>query len=131
MIPLRCDIDSYIKDMKADVEDWRYRIERNENRRDNNQLFEDYVIDEAKAREILLSIETKDFSSVVNNVNPRYPNERLYIFGKDVLLVEKYSESEKVVPLYIKFNKLEMKSGSFVIVVSFHEQKRPLTYPFR
>ncbi len=131
MIPLRCDIDSYVKDMKADVEDWRYRIERNENRRDNNQLFEDYVIDEAKAREILLSIETKDFSSVVNNVNPRYPNERLYIFGKDVLLVEKYSESEKVVPLYIKFNKLEMKSGSFVIVVSFHEQKRPLTYPFR
>ena len=90
-----------------------------------------YVIDEAKAREILLSIETKDFSSVVNNVNPRYPNERLYIFGKDVLLVEKYSESEKVVPLYIKFNKLEMKSGSFVIVVSFHEQKRPLIYPFR
>lgn len=131
MIPLRCDIDSYVKDMKADVEDWRYRIERNENRRDNNQLFEDYVIDEAKAREILLSIETKDFSSVVNNVNPRYPNERLYIFGKDVLLIEKYSESEKVVPLYIKFNKLEMKSGSFVIVVSFHEQKRPLTYPFR
>jgi hypothetical protein len=131
VIPLRCDIDSYVKDMKADVEDWRYRIERNENRRDNNQLFEDYVIDEAKAREILLSIETKDFSSVVNNVNPRYPNERLYIFGKDVLLVEKYSESEKVVPLYIKFNKLEMKSGSFVIVVSFHEQKRPLTYPFR
>ena len=131
MIPLRCDIDSYVKDMKADVEDWRYRIERNENRRDNNQLFEDYVIDEAKASEILLSIETKDFSSVVNNVNPRYPNERLYIFGKDVLLVEKYSESEKVVPLYIKFNKLEMKSGSFVIVVSFHEQKRPLTYPFR
>ena len=45
MIPLRCDIDSYVKDMKADVEDWRYRIERNENRRDNNQLFEDYVID--------------------------------------------------------------------------------------
>ena len=44
MIPLRCDIDSYVKDMKADVEDWRYRIERNENRRDNNQLFEDYVL---------------------------------------------------------------------------------------
>ena len=34
----------------------------------------------------------------------------------------------KVVGLYIKFNKLENK---YVIVVSFHEQKHPLTYYFK
>jgi len=35
---------------------------------------------------------------------------------------------EKTVSLYIKFNKLE---NCFVIVISFHEQKHPLTYYFR
>ena len=35
---------------------------------------------------------------------------------------------EKTVSLYIKFNKLE---NCFVIVISFHEQKYPLTYYFR
>ena len=130
MIPLRCDIDNYLKNIKADVENWRYRIELNANRWDNNQLFEDYVIDEAKAREILLSLEPEDFSEVVDNRHKDYPDEKLYIFGKDVPLVEKYSDSEKVVPLYIKFNRVEIKSGSFVIVISFHEQKWPLTYQF-
>ena len=40
---------------------------------------------------------------------------------------EKWNK-EKTVSLYIKFNKLD---GCFVIVISFHEQKYPLTYYFR
>ena len=35
---------------------------------------------------------------------------------------------EKMVSLYIKVNKLE---NCFVIVISFHEQKYPLTYYFK
>ena len=37
-------------------------------------------------------------------------------------------DRRKTVSLYIKFNKLE---NCFVIVISFHEQKYPLTYYFR
>ena len=52
----------------------------------------------------------------------------LWIFGKNVNLIGRFSGVEKVVGLYIKFNKLENK---YVIVVSFHEQKHPLTYYFK
>lgn len=93
------------------------------------ELFEDYLIDEAKAKEILLSLETDDFSEVRNNDHIGFEHELLYIFGKDVKLLERYeSDDVKTVSLYIKFNKLD---NSFIIVVSFHEQKWPMNYAFK
>lgn len=90
------DIEQYISEVKEAVENGRYRLDRNAKRRDNINLFLDYVIDEAKAKDILLNLTVMDFY--------------------------------KMVSLYIKFNKLE---NYFVIVISFHEQKYPLTYYFK
>ena len=87
-----------------------------------------YVIDEAKAKEIILSLRVTDFSDILPNEHKGYEYERLYVFGKDVTLLERYGTEKKTVSLYIKFNKLEDR---FVIVISFHEQRHPLTYYFR
>lgn len=46
----RNDIERYLSDVKDAVENNRYRIDRNSKRRDNINLFLDYVIDEAKAK---------------------------------------------------------------------------------
>ena len=64
----------------------RYRIARNSKRQDNIDLFLDYVIDEAGAREILLSLESIDFSCILQNEHKGFEQERLYVFGKEVLL---------------------------------------------
>ena len=94
----------------------------------NTWLFLEYVIDEGKAKEIILSLTPYDFSGILQNEHKGYEQERLYVFGKDVTLLERSGSAEKQVSLYIKFNKLE---NCFVIVISFHEQKYPLTYYFR
>lgn len=86
------------------------------------------MVDETKAKEILLSLSAADFSEVLNNEHVGYEHERLYVFGKDVSLWERVGTEKKIVSLYIKFNKLE---NSHVIVISFHEQKHPLRYPFQ
>ena len=86
------------------------------------------MIDEAKAKEIILSLTAMDFSEILQNEHKGFEHERLYVFGKDVVLLERTGTEEKTVSLYIKFNKLE---NCFVIVISFHEQKCPLTYYFR
>lgn len=86
------------------------------------------MIDEAKAKEIILSLTAMDFSAVLQNEHAGYEHERLYVFGKDVNLLERNGTEEKTVSLYIKFNKLE---NCFVIIISFHEQKYPLTYYFK
>ena len=124
----RKDIEQYLDEVKDAVEKDNYRLDRNARRQDNINLFLDYVIDEAKAKDIILSLTVSDFSEILQNKHVGYEHERLYVFGKDVVLLERNGTEEKTVSLYIKFNKLE---NCFVIVISFHEQKHPLTYYFR
>lgn len=122
------DIERYLSDVKDAIKNGRYRIDRNARRQDNIALFWDYVIDEAKAKEILLSLTPTDFAEILPNEHKGYEYERLYVFGKDATLLERDGSEEKTVSLYIKFNKLD---NCFVIVISFHEQKHPLTYYFK
>ena len=122
------DIEKYLSDVKSAVRKDRFRIDRNARRQDNINLFLDYVIDEAKAKNIILSLTVMDFSDILQNEHKGYEHERLYVFGKNVKLLERYGTEEKMVSLYIKLNKLE---NCFVIVISFHEQKHPLVYHFR
>lgn len=122
------DIEQYLFEVKEAVENNRYRLDQNAKRQDNINLFLDYVIDEAKAKEIILGLTVIDFSDILQNEHKGFEHERLYVFGKDVTLLERNGTEEKTVSLYIKFNKLE---NCFVIVISFHEQKYPFTYYFK
>ena len=121
------DIEKYLSEVKDAVEKDNYRLDRNARRQDNINLFLDYIIDEAKAKEIILSLTAMDFSEILQNEHKGYEHEKLYVFGKDVTLLERNGTDEKTVSLYIKFNKLE---NCFVIVISFHEQRHPFTYYF-
>ena len=122
------DIEQYLSEVKKAVEKDNYRLDRNARRQDNISLFLDYIIDEAKAKESILSLTAMDFSDILQNEHKGFEHEKLYVFGKDVILLERNGTEEKTVSVYIKFNKLE---NCFVIVISFHEQKYPLTYYFR
>jgi hypothetical protein len=125
---LQSDIEKYLSEVKDAVRKGRYRIEQNSRRQDNLDLFLNYVIDETKAKEILLDLTALDFSEILKNEHRGFEHEKLYVFGKDVKLLERLGKSAKTVSLYIKFNKME---DCFVIVISFHEQKYPLQYYFK
>ena len=122
------EIEEYLSDVKKAVSEDRYRLDRNSRRQDNIDLFINYVIDESKAKDIILSLEVMDFSEIVQNEHVGFEHEMLYIFGKDVQLLERTGTEKVTVSLYIKFNKLE---NNYVIVISFHEQHYPLNYYFR
>lgn len=111
------DIDKYLEEVKAAINAGRYRVEMNDNRQDNQDLFFDYIISEEERKRILLSLEATDFSEIRHNTHKGYEHERLYVFGKDVKLLRRFSSGEERVSLYIKFNKLESR---YVIVISFH-----------
>ena len=61
------DIDQYLSEVKEAVEKDNYRLDRNARRQDNTNLFLDYVIDEAKAKDIILSLISMDFSEILQN----------------------------------------------------------------
>ena len=76
------DIEQYRSEVKDAVEKDNYRLDRNARRQDNINLFLDYVIDEAKAKEIILSLTAMDFSEVLRNEHTGFEHERLYVFEK-------------------------------------------------
>lgn len=122
------DIENYLAEIKVAIRANNYRIARNRNRQDNNDLFFEYVMNEALAKDILLSLTPLDFSEILQNEHAGYEHEQLYVFGKEVTLLQRFGSEEETISLYIKFNKLE---NQYVIVISFHRQKFPLAYPFK
>lgn len=121
-------IEDYLVSVKNLVKQGRYQIALGDNREANTDLFYTYKIEESDAREILLSISVEDFSEIVQNRKQGYTHEKLYIFGKTVELNERFGYSTVQVKLYIKINKID---NQYVVVISFHEQKYDLDYPFK
>ncbi len=122
------EIQEYLKEVKNLIRNDKYRIALNENRRDNRDLFLEYIIPEERAKEILLGLTYMDFCKKVQNSKPGREDEWLYIFGKEETFISKYGDGEEKVQLYIKINKIEEK---FVAVISFHKQKYKLKYYFK
>lgn len=122
------DIDAYLCKVKDAIKKDNYQIANNSRRKDNKKLFWDYTIDEKMAKEILLELTAYDFSEILKNEHRGYENEFLYVFGKDVRLLERFGSDEKLVHLYIKFNRLD---DGYVVVISLHEQKYPISYYFK
>lgn len=121
----REDVANYLKEVQAAVKEGRYQISP---RQKNQELYFDYVFHEGDEKEILLSLRVDDFSEAVQNNHEKYPDEILYIFGKDVGLMPRFGQGVETVSLYIKFNKL---ANQYVIVISLHKQEYPLKYPFK
>ena len=70
------DIEQYLSEVKKAVENNRYRLDRNARRQDNINLFLDYVIDEAKAKEIILNLTAMDFSGILQNEHKGFEHEQ-------------------------------------------------------
>ena len=121
------DIEAYLHDVKNAVKEGRYRLDVNAKRQDNRKLFLEYVLDMQMVEKILQSLTPWDFSEAVQNRHEGFEEEILFIFGKMVRLLQRYGRREEDVPLYIKINKL---AEGFVIVISFHRQRRQMKFYF-
>lgn len=125
MIVTKEDVAGYLADVKKAVRKKRYTISPREK---NEKIFKDYLFTEKMQENIILSLEVEDFSKAEYNEHTRFGHEILYVFGKNVKLLPRFGGDERIVALYIKFNKLE---NQYCIVVSFHEQEYNLKYAFK
>lgn len=122
------EINDYLGEAKKLILDGKFRIALNSKRLTNLSLFDEYLINEESVKSILLNLTVYDFCEKVQNKHANFNHEWLYVFGKEIDLIKRFEEKSEMVPLYIKFNKIEDK---FLIVVSFHKQKYPLVYYFQ
>lgn len=120
------DINRYLEDTKELFKNNKYIISYNDNRRENYQLIMDYVISEYDKKMILLSIISDNFVKRESNTKEKYHNEIMYVFGKNVDLMNRDTGELEQVQLYIKMCVI----SAFCTVVSFHKAKYPIHYAF-
>ncbi len=119
------DIEIYLQGVWKAIDAGKYQIAP---RSKNRELLTDYIISEEEELNIIKKLTPMDFSNAVPNDHRGREDEILYIFGKDIDLLERFGDQEKNVSLYIKFNKI---SDQYLFVISFHEQEHPLSYYFK
>lgn len=119
------DIELYLQGVRNAIDEGRYQIAP---RPKNRKLLTDYIISEADILKIIKSLTARDFSEAAHNEHKGKEYEILYIFGKDINLLERFGDQERTVSLYIKFNKV---ADQYLFIISFHEQEHPLLYYFR
>lgn len=122
------EIKDYLKEVKEAIKKDNYQIERNDNREENNKLLLKYLLDEDDIKQILLSLNINNFSSIKKNYHENYRYESLYVFGKKIKLLLRTLNKEKEITLYIKINK---RKDGYVVIVSIHEAKYPINYYFK
>lgn len=127
----REEVEVILNKIKDCINDNQYIISQNQNRAENVQFINEYRLDEKKRKEILLSIEVDDFCHSLNNANPGYEHEVLYVFCPQRNLFDIFGE-EEFVDIYTKFNIIEYKiDKKRVVTISFHKRNKPIAYLFR
>jgi len=73
-------IKEYFDKFRKCILEARYSISRNNNWQENIDFIEDYKINTKKEQEVLIGLQFDDFFYAVENDNPDFPDEVLYIF---------------------------------------------------
>ena len=125
------EVEIILNNIKDCINNNRYIIAQNPNRKENIQFIREYRLDERRRKELLLSIEVNDFCYSLNNIKQGYEHEVLYVFCPQRNLFDIFGE-EELVDIYVKFNIIEYKlNKKEVIIISFHKRNKPINYLFR
>lgn len=124
------EIEEVLEKIKECVSLGKYTISQNDKRQENIDFINEYNIRSDKQKSILMQIKVSDFCHTLQNTNPGYEYEILYVFVPQVELFNADSEAE-IVDVYTKFNVIDLPTGNRTVVISFHKRNKPIDYPFR
>ena len=124
------EISEILFEIQSCIRTGRCTVAINSNRQENLDFIREYNISSKKQIQILLRIRPEDFCHSLQNTNIGFEYETLYVFCPQVRLFN-IDDEEKLVDIYIKFNIIECKSGSRIVVISFHERNKPIGHCFR
>lgn len=88
-------------------------------RKKNAEFMKKYALFDSDVKEYVENLNKEDFIEKKKNEDSKIDAEYLYVFYKNLFLIDEYGESlEKV---YIKVCRLEDEEGT-IFVVSFHNE---------
>lgn len=110
-------VRAYLKKLKEILNNPNHIINICDNRDKNYIFYYLYNIDKAYIEQVLNSLEASNFVEILINKNSNFPPNELYVFNKEVELVNQAGQEEEI-NLYIKLSIDEIVNR--IITVSFH-----------
>lgn len=99
-------------------------------RNKNKKFMRKFKLKEKDIDELIKDLVTKDFCYAIDEENPNFSNDRLYVFCEQKEL--DYFGIPEIVDIYIKLKKHTLKDNNEIILyMSFHEKEREIKYLFR
>lgn len=126
----REQISTVLQTIHDCIRESRFIISKNDNRQDNINFITEYNLTSKKQKAILMKIVTEDFCHTLQNTKLGFEHEILYVFCPRVMLTN-FEGSKATVDIYTKFNIIDIREGTRVVVISFHKRSKPIDYLFR
>ena len=117
--------ENIIDRLKNTIQNGEFGIDYTISQRDKNkQLKQDYNLTDEKIIKILKDLEPENFIKTEPSNNLRHPNDTVYIFKKNVMLMPRWIEYAEYcnVRIYIKITWPDEQNSMFII--SFHEDNK-------
>ena len=109
--------ENFLNQMNLMLKDNETKVDICPHRQKNFIFYYLYNINEDYVRKVLGELTISDLRDVTLNTNPKYPSEDLYVFSKNVVLLNADSR-EVEEELYIKISIDE--KGKIITTISFH-----------
>ena len=123
-------IELILNQIKECVLNGHFTVSLNRQRQENIDFVNEYNIRHNRQVAIIQQIQCDDFCHSLQNINPGFEHEVLYVFAPQVDLYNATGDKE-LVDVYTKFNLIKRSDSNFTFVVSFHKLNRPISYLFR
>ena len=124
-------ITELVKRIKIAVRHRQYKVELNENRTENIDFINDFLLTDSDIQNLILSITADDFCHSLKNTKKGYEHETLYVFVPESKLTNLEGE-ENMIKIYTKFNLIKISGGTdYAIIISLHQPNKPVNYAFK
>ena len=104
-------------------------------RQKNLAFLQQYLIEPKERFKLLGELTTKNFCEEILEQLKDSPefDEHIYVFGLEKCLKERLTGKNRNVKIYIKFQFMKMKDddNDYTLLISFHEEEKPLKYMFK
>ncbi len=123
------EIFNYLEQIKQCVNENRFVVlTKGESRQKNLDFINKYNLNSERQKSILLSLSVQDFCYSMLSVNENNYNHVLYVFAPQKNLFPFGFDESELVIIYIKMDYL---NGNKVVMVSFHQAEKEITYCFK
>ena len=101
----------------------------------NQKFLREYHVDSKERLKMLNELTTKNFCQEMlerQKTGDEF-DEHIYVFRLEKCLKERLTGKNRNVKIYIKFQFMKMKDddNDYTLLISFHEEEKPLEYMFK